>query len=341
MIVNDVEFHNTGALEEVPGFGANGFMRIPVDVRNQLNERARFVGMDSVGCELRFVTSCPNVDVYFSYSKPEFAEKAEIRIFKGNFLCSTLQVDQGTTQSIRLTEPPAFNNTTPEAINQGGFASNVWRVCPGRGGTFVFHGVDAHGHDVRPPKPEEKPALKWLAYGSSITNSSLDGYPHFAARLLKIDVQNKGLSGACHCEKAMADWLADTCEWDVISCEMGINMRGFYSPEQFKERVEYLLKTLTTRHPDKPIIAINVFPNCLTKGYATKDTENENEIAYNRIVREVAAAIGSKNLHMIEGADILTEFTGLSGDLLHPSNFGHAIMGMNLAAKMRELLDLR
>ena len=48
---------------------------------------------------------------------------------------------------------------------------------------MVFHGIDAFGADIRPPRADEKPALRWLAYGSSITHSSRNGYPARAASL--------------------------------------------------------------------------------------------------------------------------------------------------------------
>lgn len=87
-------------------------------------------------------------------------------------------------------------------FNQGGFAPNVWRIvcdCP----TYTLQGIDVHEHEIRPPKPEELPALNWLAYGSSITNAHLDGYIHVAARKLRVQVQNKGFSGSCFCEKEL------------------------------------------------------------------------------------------------------------------------------------------
>lgn len=339
MIVDNVEIHNSGALESMPGLNGMGLARIPADVRNRMNHRARFVGMDSVGCELRFVCDAPNVDVYLTYSKPEFADNAEVRIYKGNYLCSTVPVTPGVHSSIRLIEPPAFATVRRETIDAEGFSSKVWRVCMNRGGTCCFHGINSHGYAVRPPAADEKPRLKWLAYGSSITNSSLDGYPHVAARLLKVDVQNKGLSGACHCEPEMADWIASSCEWDFLTCEMGVNMRGSFTPEQFRERVDYLLRKVTSAHPGKPIVAINIFPNNLSEDRVLdrQGIGTESEIAFNRIVRELVKEIAAPNLHLIEGRDILTDFTGLSGDLLHPSTFGHSIMGFNLAAKLKTI----
>lgn len=340
MNFDKVEFHNTAGVEKLPGHGDNALVRIPAEVRNKLNQRARFIGMESVGCEVRFVTDAPNVDLYISCTKPEFFDQGEIRVFKGNHRNQVVNIEPGTVHNIRLTKPDAFNNVPKVKLDREGFSSDVWRITFNRGGVFSLHGIDTFGYDIRPPRAEEKPALKWLAYGSSITNSNLDGYPHFASRLLKIDVQNKGLSGACQCEKEIVDWIVDACKWDVLTCEMGINMRGGFSPEEFRKRVDYLLNKATAT--GKPVIAINLYPNSFSEDWSV-DPEHANtvcEAAYNQAVRDVVADINAPNLFMIEGRDILTDFTGLTSDLLHPCAFGHAIMGANLAAKMKDILGL-
>jgi hypothetical protein len=340
MSLENVAIHNVGALEDVPGYAGKGLMRIPAAVRNQMNERARFVAMDSVGCEIRFVTDAQTVDVTLSHTKPEFLETGEVRVFRGNVECSRTALQPGTVQRIRLVEPASFSQVDRDKLQMGGFASNVWRVLMGRGACAIFQGIETHGHQIRPPRPEELPSVKWLAYGSSITNSHLDGYPHVAARILRVEVENKGLSGACQCEPVLADWLADECDWDIITCEMGVNMRGCFTPEAFRERVTYLLTRLTNAHPDKPVVAISVFPNAMSAGWGNdaNNTAASHELAYNEIVPEVVKEIGAKNLHFISGSDILTDFTGLGGDLLHPNVYGHAIMGANLAERLKPIL---
>ncbi len=36
MDLKKVEFYNVGALENIPGFGENGLVRVPADVRNRI-----------------------------------------------------------------------------------------------------------------------------------------------------------------------------------------------------------------------------------------------------------------------------------------------------------------
>jgi len=335
---NDVEIFNCASLEEIPGLGKNGFVRFPEGIRNKLNDRARCISMDSIGCEVRFVTDAPNIDLYIISSKPEYSELAEFRVFKGNFQYGVYQIKSGVIHNIRLNPPESFNSASKEAINDGGFSSDVWRIVFNRGCSFVLNDINVHGYEMRPPKPDEKPALNWLAYGSSITNSSLDGYPSFAARKLKVQVQNKGLSGACRFEKEIVDYMVDECEWDFATCELGVNVRGLYTAEMFEERAEYLIDRFSAT--GKPVLIIGVFPNNQTHTHVKEaGLATERELAYEDILERLVGEKNQPNLHFVNGAKILDDFTGLSGDLLHPCGYGHAIMGTNLAEILETIVE--
>ncbi len=256
----------------------------------------------------------------------------------GNFLCQAVEVESGKLMTLRLNPPGAFSGVRNESLNTGGFASDVWRLIMNRGATFCIHGIDAHGHAVRPPKAKELPEVNWLAYGSSITNSSLDGYPHVAAQILRAQVQNKGMSGACHLEKELVDWLVDGCKWDIATIEMGINMRGCFTPAQFEERARYTLDRFAGT--GRPVLVTNLFPNGLTPGNSL-DPENsltKTEQAFNDTVARLVSRKKARNLHFVPSEDILDDFTGLSGDLVHPTSYGHALMGANLARIIKEKL---
>ncbi|MDF2721473.1 MAG: lysophospholipase [Paenibacillus sp.] len=337
MNLEHVEFYNLGALEPIPGLGDNGLVRVPAAIRNQLNNRARLIGMDSVGVEIRFVTEAPNIDLYLSAQQPEFGGKGKVRIYKGNYLYRTLELEPGVTTFHRLTPPPAFAPANEKMLNPGGFAHNVWRIVCDRT-VYVVHGIHAHGYDIRPPHPTELPRLNWLAYGSSITNASLDGYVHIAAAKLRVQVQNKGFSGSCHIEPALVDYLLDECSFDFITCELGINMRGQYSPEEFEQRASYLIGRLTELR--KPALIIPLFPNNHSAQYAANPASvlTEREEAYTRILERLVREANCPTLRFVSGSDILDDVAGLSADLLHPTTYGHAVMGFNLAAHLKSFL---
>ena len=338
MNLDNVEFYNVGALESVPGLGENGLMRLPEKIRNSLNDRARFVAKDSIGCEVRFVTEASSIDINVSCTKPEFSEKGEIRVFKGNFRYQIHELEPGKMHNIKLSPPPNYATASGKAINDGGFSSDVWRIVCGRGANVVLHGIDTHGHDIRQPKPTETPKLNWLAYGSSITNSNLDGYPHFAARKLRVQVQNQGLSGACQIEKQLVDYFVDNCEWDFATCELGINMRGCFTPKEFEKRASYLIDRFTAT--GKPVLIISVFPNYMSEDYVGTPEEEatKREMAYNSSLEQLVKKKNAPNLHFMHGSEVLDDFTGLSGDLLHPCPYGHAIMGANLAERLKSII---
>jgi hypothetical protein len=343
MINDQYLYHNINSIEHIPGIDGVALYRVPEPIRHQLNDRARCVAKQSTGCEIRFVSDSPHIEAFLRVLQPEWGGKGKVNVYKGDYLVQTHTLEPGVHQRIRLETPAVFSEVDEAAIKLNGFSPKVWRICFDKG-LGVFHGIDVHGYECRPPKDDEMPRLKWLAYGSSITQSSMDGYVHVAAKRLKMDVQNKGLAGSCLIEPVMTEWLSQTCDWDIITCEMGVNMRDLFSPEQFKERAEKLLSQLTSDHPDKPIIAINVFPNVMTQGWANPENQDRMEYireqAYNRIIPDIVKEIGTNNLHFIDGAQILDDFTGLSADLLHPDIYGHGLMGHNLAKIMKRILSL-
>ncbi len=336
MNLDNVSFYNLGAHEEIPGLGKNGLVRVPADVRNQLNQRARFVGMDSVGIEIRFVTDAPTIDLYVAVQKPEFHARGSIRIYKGNFQVQVIEVDPGTTHFHRITPPAQFHIANDALLHQGGFSSNVWRIVWDRT-TAVIHGIHTHGHAIRPPLKGELPSLNWLAYGSSITNAHLDGYVHVAATKLRVQMQNLGFSGACQMEKVLVDYMLEQRHFDFITCELGVNMRGAFNPDEFHHRAAYLIDRIVKL--GKPALIITTFPNSQTANYISEATHiTESETAFNDILVKLVQEANCPTVQLMHGTDVLTDTNGLSGDLIHPTVYGHAVMGLHLAERLRTFL---
>jgi lysophospholipase L1-like esterase len=212
-------------------------------------------------------------------------------------------------------------------------------------GTGRVHYLGVSGAAVRPPEPGETPALTWLAYGSSITHGFsaprlAQPYIHCAARCLGIDVLNLGFGGSCHAEPELADHFAARDDWDFATLELGINLIGHSMPEEeFARRVGHLADALTARHPAKPVFLITVFPvhnDLRPEG----DPSRARTERFRQVVRDAHAARRARcpNLHLLEGADILDDWTGLTVDLCHPSEYGHARMGLRLADRLRPLI---
>lgn len=343
MIYKNIEFFNVTELEVVDGFDGVRLQRFPKHVRDALGiekyERGRLVSQHSTGSELRFVTDSRAVRIFLSAADAD----GEALVYRGNYFHSRFSLKTGVITPLLLEEPPAFSNVTQEALETGGFSSKVWRIQFNRY-CAVFHGIDAFGHSVRPPEKKEVPGITWLAYGSSITHGASSGsfensYVQQAAKRLKADVLCCGLSGACYCEKEAADFIASREAWDIVTLEMGVNMRTVFTAEEFEQRVSYLVTAVLEKNPGKPVVMISLYPNHADFPADPAGTVAVKSKEFNEILRKVYHSLKCPDLYLFDGKDILTDFSALTCDLLHPSAYGHILMGETLANRLRPLLN--
>ena len=248
-------------------------------------------------------------------------------MYHGDYAVVEHAIPPDAGRSILLVEPERFAGVEVDDKGPGTYSSAVWRIVVDRG-TVRFHGLESFGREVARPAAEQLPGVTWLAYGSSITQSWSRGYVHQAARRLKVDVLNKGLSGSCRLEPAAADYLAGL-DRDFATLELGVNVLGDYTPEVFQERVVYLLDRMAEAHPGAPVFVLTLFPGRPAL-LSAPDLGSERTEAFDAILREQVADRGEP-FRLIKGGDVLSEVRGLSADLVHPSDFGHVLMGENLA----------
>lgn len=312
--------------------------RIPADVRHALSDRGRMMAEDSGGCEIRFVTDSR----FVRCTVASLDHRGEVEVYKGGLLHSRHEVKPGEAAVLQLEEPARLKQFRREALLASGFAPEVWRIVMGRF-TAELRELNVYGHTVRAPREDEVPALRWLAYGSSITHGLIRhpmSYIQQAARRLGADVCNLGLSGSCLCEPELADYLAHRQDWDLLTLELGVNARDIQSEEQFRERTGQLLEKLLKQHPDQAVVVITMYPNFAT--YPWEETETSlKDVRFNRILREHVDRLGAgyPKLALIEGHGILTDCSGLSCDLVHPGEYGHAVMAENLARRLARIVD--
>lgn len=175
--------------------------------------------------DLRFTLTAENAD-------------ADVQVYRGPFLHSTHRFAKGVSTAIDLSPTDRFPEATDAALASGGWSPDVWRIAPGRA-AFLLHHLETFGNSVRPPLATKKPAVAWLAYGSSITHSNHGGYPYHSSRLLHWNLFAKGLSGSCHIEKETADYRAATAaeiKAGIITAKLGVNVRGGYTVDEFAKR---------------------------------------------------------------------------------------------------------
>lgn len=336
-IRDQIEFHNVAELVPMAHPDGLALYRYSRDSISYLSTLGQHAAACSDGVELRFVSGNSWVNLTLSArSHYPWSTGANVSIFRGDIPVADQFIADGATQTLRLSAPPLLCQMGPRAFEDRLFAPDLWRVCVS-GATVIYHDIETGGQPVRPPRPDEKHGLRWLAYGSSITNCA-PGYVHHAARHIRADVYNKGLCGACACEPETSRFLASCEDWDFATLELGVNMRGSVSNEEFEQRTRGLVNELRKKSASKPIVLITLFPTS-EDFLATPDRMTEINCAFRSVLRRVHASSSDPNLHLIEGERILTSYTGLSADLIHPSPNGHHLMGHNLASCLHPILN--
>lgn len=348
-------WHNVASLEPCVS-GGWWLRRFPSQVRQQLSPNGQQVSSDSAGCEFRFVSEAELFRLSLACGQPGLEtheyDTTEVLIYRGAFfhsrhVLSGSGVHEITVSDIGGSEQAKFSklaDADPAISGSDWFSPRVWRVFFGRFPARLIS-LETDGADWREPLSTELPQLRWLAYGSSITHGYLtlshhNAYVYHAARRLKADVHNLGLASSALCEKTMAEYLAKSEGWDFATLELGINMRGSLPLETAIERAEYLIDAVKDSHQNKRVFVIGIYPNFASQGIQVagthSDTEWENQ--FNAWLREFVETSRHESLTFIEPAEILSDFSGLDRDLIHPADAGMAVMGENLARKLEGFL---
>jgi len=342
--------HNVVEAEPAPT-GGHYLRRFPRAIRAALSPLGCMVSEESAGVEIRFVTEghgfCLTLGAEPSSLNPAENNSLDVFIFRGDFFHARRQIEAGRANHIVINDiggalSERLGRLAPAAFAGRRFSPEVWRVLIGRFPASLIE-LSTHGKPCRAPYPEELPTRRWLAYGSSITNGAGASahplsYIYQAAHLIGVDVFNQGLSGSCRCEAEVADYFASREDWDLITLELGVNMRGEFTPEEFEQRAEHLVRTVRKAHPTKPIALISIYPNADTTLYTSyPETLNTlRQSAFDKALERIAA---ESCAHLIKGDKILRNFGNLTTDLIHPSDYGHIEMGRNLAAHLGLLLE--
>lgn len=343
LIYDQIAFHNVEELEAVPGCCGLRLQRFPAVVRGALgfkdHSRGRFFSYRATGCELRFVTE----GKFFRLAVSALEADAEMIVYCGERAHSRHFLKAGVVSSIFLEEPPFFSQVDPAMLRQRRFAPQVWRITFNQDAVILYHHLDAYGHKVRPPLKDETPSITWLAYGSSITFGgnvlfAPNAYVQRAALILGVDVLNKGLPGSCMCESAMADYIASKY-WNFATLELGVNMTEHATPEEFRQRACALIDKVHSSNPERPIFAIDIYPNRADYFLDRNHVSSRMTSQFRESVRNHVSALNHPMLRHIPADFLLDDSTGLTVDLLHPSDEGHLAMGENLARILGDFLQ--
>ena len=159
-------------------------------------------------------------------------------------------------------------------------------------------------------------------YGTSITQggcASRPGMVHTAilGRWLNRPVINLGFSGNGRMEKDLAELMAE-----IDAAAFVIDCLPNLAADQVAERTVPLVQILRKQRPDTPIVLVE--DRNYTDGFLlpSKRERNEtNQAALRKAFEELKVA-GDKNLHYLEGADLIGDDSEGTVDSSHPTDLG-------------------
>jgi hypothetical protein len=332
---DDLTLHNVAELVDVDGREGRLLQRVPESVRAGPNDGARTRVRHPAGVELRFVPDGP-VEVTLSSTRPKSRETSTVRVFWGPFRETVEHEVSPEPTTIRVSRPESLDDLDPDVAGTLRFDPGVCRiVLPGerRGGQVCYHGVTG---DRRPPREGELPGETYLAYGTSITEGERAlgehlTYVNRAATELGVDAINLGTCGSAYCDPAMAAFIAEWDDWDLATLSLSVNMLGEFGAEEFRDRAEHMVETVAGAHPEKPVVAITLYPSCHDVGAC----DAAGAERFREELRAVVAGYPGENVRLLEGTDALGNVGGLTTDLIHPSDDATIEMGRAVAAELR------
>lgn len=279
-------------------------------------------------CELRFATASDEFTVCLYTEAP-----VEVSVYQGDYLNQSVFTVPGNNELVftRFVQAKGL-----KASQRNRFSAEIWRVVLNGEAPVRFLGVKASG--IRPPEAGEVPAKRILAYGSSITQGVGTPYPRLnyvsvAEQILGVEFLNKGIGSGCFCEKDMLEYFL-TERFDAVYLELGTNIatRPLFAIE---ERVGPLIDAFCTRFSDKKVFLMSPI-----KGFSdVSSTAKDYSVKFantRKVISEHAAK--HANAVLLDGHALAGKDYYLKADVLHPSDFGHVMMGVIFADMLKKYL---
>jgi len=333
MLYENVELHNVEQITPAEDGGV-WMQRLPDAVRLELNEGAQGQAL-SPGCaEVRFVADAREARITLAS-----AEASRVSVFHGRFGAGEVHAVGTEPVTIDVTRCENIDLADSSHFADMPFDPMVFRVMLGGGRVRL---LSVEGVNVRPPEPGQLPDIRLLTYGTSITHEYSATAPHLcyaaqAAWALGADLINLGLAGSCQAENEMADYIAERTDWTIASLALSVNMRAF-DPDEYAHRLEYMVDRVAAANTSRPVACVTLWPYFDDLGSPWADDKSVIGSARMRqILRDAVIKAGHPNLHLVEGPEILTDFGGLTGDLIHPADNAMIDMGRGLAERLKPL----
>ena len=281
-----------------------------------------------IGMEIRCLYDGDRINVTLNGTKP-----ITVFVFVGDYQVGyyKLGVGTNTVEAVRPKDSFGIKNTS---CNR--YPMNLWRIVPESDEPITLCDFQVNG-EYR--KPEEHYVPRMLVYGSSISQGCgtpfvTMNYVDIAANLLGIEVKNKAIAGGCFCENSVLEFLLKE-EFDCAYFELGTNIAN-RPLELIEKRVGGFIDRVAEAFPDKPLYFMTPI-----KGLSDVSSISEAYQEYFENTRRVILTHARKyrNTVIFDGHRLLDKDYYLSADVLHPSAYGHVMMGVNLASMIKQSKD--
>lgn len=217
----------------------------------------------------------------------------------------------------------------------------LWLPCTGK---FQLRHLQLSLGANLQPAPDQGP--RWITYGSSITmcvtaQSPTYTWPAIVARSAGLSLTSLGFGGECYLDILVARIIRDLPA-DLVSFCTGTNalLAHAFGERVFRYKLTAFILTIRDGHPDIPIAAMSPI-------YCNRFDPAPGEHAdfwrkCRQAVREVVEnlkAHGDRNLHFVDGRDLLSgQDSNAMQDDVHPSAQGYKLMGKNFLSKVLPML---
>jgi lysophospholipase L1-like esterase len=241
----------------------------------------------------------------------------------------------------------------------------IW--LPHRGRTVVAEIGVSTGAAV---EPREAPSKRWLAYGSSITqsmgaNDPASTWPATVAREHDLDLVNLGFASEAHLDPVVARYMARVPA-DVVTLCVGINVYvgASMSLRTYRSNLAEFIRVVRSGHPGVPIVVLSAISSpgretvpCYPRLMLPPIRRRLNRIGrlaeVNALfgptleaLREETASVvellvrrGDQQLSYLDGRTILgADESDLLADGLHPTAAGEEVMAERLSKALAPLL---
>jgi len=310
------------------------FRRMPEEVAVTVNPGVAQLNNNSAGGRVRFCTDSPYVAIHAevvggpmlnmsAYGRAGFdlyMEREGGQAYLRTFGCFTNIVDLCHDMPTR--EMREYTLTMP-------LYSGVKKLYIGLAEDAV----------IQPPRPYtyEKPVV---FYGSSITQGgcasrSGNSYQGFISRRLDMNYLNLGFSGNAKGEPTIAAYIADL-DMSAFVYDYDHNAP---TPEHLEATHKPMFDIIRKAQPDLPIVMVSKPSFRLCEGDATR-ADTDRRFAIIKATYDAAVAAGDKNVYLIDGREMMADFTAGEGtcDTCHPNDLGFAAMAKAIGDVLEKIL---